>query len=94
VISYSPRGMEYTVSSLLNAARYLGVVTGVVVFEAVFNKTISQYGQTLTSHGSIEKTLPVGALVDGFQTAFFIGVILTVFIIILTFLGSAGPDEN
>jgi DHA2 family metal-tetracycline-proton antiporter-like MFS transporter len=95
VISYSPPGMEYTVSSLLNAARYLGVVTGVVVFEAIFNKTISQYGQTLTSHGSIvEKTLPVGALVDGFQTAFFIGVILTVVILILTFLSSAAPDEN
>lgn len=94
VISYSPPGMEYTVSSLLNAARYLGVVTGVVVFEAVFNKTISQYGQALTAHGSIEKTLPVGALVNGFQTAFYIGVVLTVVILILTFLGSAAPDEN
>jgi MFS family permease len=94
VISYSPPGMEYTVSSLLNAARYLGVVTGVVVFETVFNKSISQFGQALTSHGSIEKTLPVSALVHGFQTAFFIGVILTLFILILTFLGSAAPDKN
>ncbi len=74
--------------------RSLVNLTIVVVFEAVFNKTISQYGQALTAHGSIEKTLPVGALVNGFQTAFYIGVVLTVVILILTFLGSAAPDEN
>lgn len=88
VISHSPPGMVNTVSSLLNNARYLGVVMGVVVFEAIFNKTIIQYGQTLTSHGALEKTLPVSSLVGGFQTAFFIGVILSVVIIILTLLGS------
>lgn len=59
-----------------------------------FSTKPSADGQALTAHGSIEKTLPIGTLVNGFQTAFFIGVILTVFIIILTLLGSAGPDEN
>ncbi len=95
VLSHSPPGKENTISSLLNSARYLGLVMGVVVFQTIFNRTITQNAQTLetTVNGALEMTLPVGSLVQGFQTAFFIGVILSLVIIILTLLGNENIES-
>lgn len=89
VISHSPPGMLNTVSGLLNAARYFGLVIGVVVFQSIFNNTISRYALTLdvSASGSLEMTLPVGTLAQGFQAAFAVGVILSVIVIIFTLLG-------
>ncbi len=95
VISHSPQGMENTISSLLNNARYLGLVMGVVVFQTIFNRTITQHAQTLetTLHGALEMTLPVESLVNGFQTAFFIGIILSIVIVVLTIIGKENLEE-
>lgn len=89
VTSHSPPGMESSVSSLLNTARYLGLVMGVVVFETIFNSTISHYSQSLeaSTQGALELTLPAAALVNGFQVAFYIGVGISFLIILFTILG-------
>lgn len=94
VISHSPPGMESAVSSLLNTARYLGLVMGVVVFETIFNYTISQYSQSLEAsiQGALEMTLPTVALVDGFQVAFFMGVVISTMVILFTLLGRENRD--
>lgn len=89
VISHSPPGMESSVSSLLNTARYLGLVMGVVIFETIFNITISHHSPSLeaSSQGALELTLPAAALVDGFHAAFYLGMGISVLIIIFTILG-------
>ena len=95
VISHSPQGMLNTVSGLLNAARYFGLIMGVVVFQLIFDNVIIQYADTLdvSANGSLEMTLPTDALVQGFQTAFFVGVILAAIIIIFTMLTCEYPCE-
>jgi len=94
VISHSPPGMLNTVSGLLNAARYFGLVIGVVVFQSIFNNTISKYALTLdvSASGALEMTLPIGTLAQGFQAAFSVGVILSVRGILFTILGC--EDNN
>lgn len=89
VISHSPPGMINTVSGILNAARYFGLVMGVVIFQSIFNNTLSNYASTLeiSASGALEMTLPVGILAQGFQAAFAVGVILSVIVIIFTMFG-------
>lgn len=93
VISHSPQGMLNTVSGLLNTARYFGLIMGVVVFQLIFDNTIIQYALTLevSANGALEMTLPTDALVQGFQTAFFVGVILAAIVIIFTMLTCEYP---
>ena len=90
VLSHSPPDMLNTVSSLLNAARYFGLVMGVVIFQSIFNYTISKYAVDIeaTASGALEMTLPVGSLTHGFQTAFYLGVFLSILIIIFTIVGN------
>jgi hypothetical protein len=81
--------MLNTVSGILNAARYFGLVMGVVIFQSIFNNTLINYASTLeiSANGALEMTLPVGILAQGFQTAFAVGVILSLIVIIFTIFG-------
>lgn len=89
VISHSPPGKLNTISSLLNTARYFGLVMGVVVFQTIFENTISNNAISIeaSAQGALEMTLPVGTLLQGFQAAFILGVILSVLVIIFIILG-------
>lgn len=94
VMSHSPPGMMGSVSSLLNTARYLGLVMGVVIFETIFNSTVSQSSSSVegvTASGAFQFSVPVDILLTGFQQAFFIGAIISILIIITSLLAKE-PD--
>lgn len=93
VMSHSPKGMLGSVSSLLNTAKYLGLVMGVVIFETVFNSTVSNFSsgvEGLTDSGAFQFSVPPEILLSGFKEAFLIGVIFS----ILTIVTSVLAKEN
>ncbi|MDO9045702.1 MAG: hypothetical protein Q7U35_10420, partial [Methanobacteriaceae archaeon] len=78
-------------SSLMNTARYLGLVMGMVVFQGIFDSVISaQSNQVdiMQPIGAYHLIIPKSALLTGFQSAFFIGMSISVVIIILSFLSN------
>ncbi|MDP3065470.1 MAG: MFS transporter [Methanobacteriaceae archaeon] len=96
VISHSPPGKLSSVSSLLNTARYLGLVMGVVIFETLFTSTITGYALTIeaSAQGALEMTLPAAALVQGFQSAFYLGIGISVLIIVFSLLGNEKQETD
>jgi len=73
VMSHSPPGMLGSVSSLLNTAKYLGLVMGVVIFETIFDSTVSHSAASVegvTSTGAFQFSVPTETLLTGFQEAF------------------------
>jgi EmrB/QacA subfamily drug resistance transporter len=95
VMSHSPPGKMGSISSLLNTAKYLGLVMGVVLFETVFEATIkmgSSNIEGMTSTGAFQMSAPVGTLVTGFHNAFFMGVIMSILIVIFIFLSRENQE--
>lgn len=89
VMSHSPNDKIGPVSSLLNTARYLGLVLGIILFNAIFNKTISLeaskiLGTPLT--GAFHLSTPNSILLQGFHNTFILGIIISVFVLLFTIL--------
>ena len=88
VMSHSPPKMVGSVSSLLNTTKYLGLVLGVVIFETIFEGTISHssaHMEGVTGTGAFQFSVPVNVLLTGFQHAFLIGAVLCVLIVAASF---------
>ena len=97
VMSHSPPGMMGSVSSLLNTAKYLGLVMGVVIFETIFDSTVSHSAANVegaTSTGAFQFSVPVDLLLSGFQDAFLIGAIISILIIVASLLSKENPEAN
>ena len=97
VMSHSPPGMIGSVSSLLNTAKYLGLVMGVVIFETIFDSTISHSaGQVegVAGTGAFQFSVPIETLLSGFHEAFFIGAVISIFIVVASLLSKENFDIN
>ena len=95
VMSHSPPKMVGSVSSLLNTAKYLGLVLGVVIFETIFDSTISHssgHMEGVTGTGAFQYSVPVETLLTGFHHAFLIGVFICVLIVAASFLAKENTD--
>jgi DHA2 family metal-tetracycline-proton antiporter-like MFS transporter len=87
VMSHTSENKVSMVSSLLNTASYLGLVIGVVLFQTIFNSYIASQNmgvERLTAGSAIHINVPGPVLLDGFQTAFTIGVIISIFLVIIS----------
>ena len=88
VMSHSPPKMVGSVSSLLNTAKYLGLVLGVVIFETIFDSTISHssgHMEGVTATGAFQFSVPVETLLTGFHHAFLIGALICILIVAASF---------
>jgi DHA2 family metal-tetracycline-proton antiporter-like MFS transporter len=97
VMSHSPPGMTASVSSLLNTAKYLGLVMGVVIFETIFDSTVSHSAAGLEgaiSTGAFQFSVPVETLLSGFQQAFLLGAIISILIIIASLISKENPNAD
>jgi EmrB/QacA subfamily drug resistance transporter len=97
VMSHSPPGMTGSVSSLLNTAKYLGLVMGVVIFETIFDSTVSHSAAGLEgaiSTGAFQFSVPVETLLSGFQQAFLVGAVISILIIIASLLSKENPTPD
>jgi EmrB/QacA subfamily drug resistance transporter len=97
VMSHSPPKMVGSVSSLLNTAKYLGLVLGVVIFETIFDSTISHssgHMEGVTGTGAFQYSVPVETLLTGFHHAFMIGVFICVLIVAASFLAKENTDAT
>ncbi len=99
VMSHSPKGMLGSVSSLLNTAKYLGLVMGVVIFETIFDSTVTNSAskvEGLSTTGAFQFTVPEKTLLMGFHGAFLLGAIISILIVIATLLSkeSLENEEN
>ncbi len=97
VMSHSPPGMTGSVSSLLNTAKYLGLVMGVVIFETIFDSTVSHSAAGLEgaiSTGAFQFSVPVETLLTGFQEAFLLGAVICILIIIASLLSKENPNAD
>ena len=97
VMSHSPREKVGSVSSLLNTARYMGLVMGIVVFNEIFINTISKEVTDLIgvpSTGAFQFSAPVGILLDGFQNAFVLGIIMSILILLFSILTKENKDYD
>lgn len=89
VMSHTQENKVSMVSSLLNTASYLGLVMGVVLFQTVFNSYISSQNQgmeRLTAGSAVHLSVPGPVLLDGFQTAFMLGVIISICLVIMSLI--------
>lgn len=89
VMSHSSSEKTGAISSLMNTARYLGLVMGMVIFQGIFDSVISAQSKQvdiMQPIGAYQLIIPKSALLTGFQSAFFIGMSISVVIIILSFL--------
>lgn len=95
VMSHSPKEKVGSVSSLLNTARYMGLVMGIVVFNEIFVTTISNEITDLIgvpSTGAFQFSAPIGILLNGFQNAFILGIAMSVLILIFSILTKENKD--
>jgi DHA2 family metal-tetracycline-proton antiporter-like MFS transporter len=97
VMSHSPKEKIGSVSSLLNTARYMGLVMGIVVFNEIFVTTISNEVTDLIgvpSTGAFQFSAPVGILLNGFQNAFILGIAMSVLILIFSIFTKENKDYD
>lgn len=95
VMSHSPKEKIGSVSSLLNTARYLGLVMGVVVFNAIFNNTINSEISKIVgvpSSGAFQLSAPTAILLNGFQSAFVLGIGISILILIFSIISKENED--
>jgi len=89
VMSHSTPERLGSVSSLLNTARYLGLVMGIVVFNSIFNYTISiETAKILGAplNGAYQLSAPTEILLHGFHNAFIAGLFISILILIFSIL--------
>jgi DHA2 family metal-tetracycline-proton antiporter-like MFS transporter len=97
VMSHSPKGMLGTVSSLLNTAKYLGLVMGVVIFETIFDSTVSHSAavvEGVATTGAFQFSVPIETLLTGFQGAFLLGALISILIILTTLFSKENLNNN
>lgn len=95
VMSHSPIEKIGNVSSLLNYARYLGLVMGVVVFNTIFDITVSNEATKILgvpSNGAFQFSAPVDILLEGFQKAFIVGIALSIIVLMFSILSKENED--
>ncbi|UTB31968.1 MAG: MFS transporter [Methanobacterium sp. ERen5] len=95
VMSHSPAKMVGSVSSLLNTAKYLGLVLGVVIFETIFDSTISHsagHMEGVTGTGAFQYSVPIETLLTGFHHAFLIGALICILIVAASFLAKENSN--
>lgn len=86
-----------SVSSFLNTAKYLGLVMGVVIFETIFDSTVSHSAASVegvTSTGAFQFSVPTETLLTGFQEAFLLGAVICILIIVASLLSKENPNAN
>lgn len=74
------------VSSLMNAAKYMGIIMGVVLFNAIFEWTIIQQTSTLEGMpvtGAIHLAAPIPIILNAFQNAFILGLIISGVVLVI-----------
>jgi DHA2 family metal-tetracycline-proton antiporter-like MFS transporter len=97
VVSHSPPEKISSVSSLLNSARYLGLVMGVVAFNAIFDFTISNEVLKITgvpTNGAFQFSAPTPILLDGFQSAFIVGIAISILILLFSFFSKENQEVD
>ncbi|MGB9936965.1 MAG: MFS transporter [Methanobacterium sp.] len=97
VLSHSPEGKAESVSSILNTARYLGLVMGIVVFNALFNFTINNDITELTgtiANNAVQFSAPSGILLHGFQSAFLIGIVMSILVLLFSFFSRENKEDD
>jgi DHA2 family metal-tetracycline-proton antiporter-like MFS transporter len=96
IMSHGTKDTIQNLSSLLNTARYLGLVSGVVLFESFFQSVIFSKSSNIEriAAGAIEYSLPTGVLVQGFHLAFFMGVIMAIIILVLVIVSKEENDYD
>lgn len=95
VMSHSPPEKTGNVSSLLNSARYLGLIMGVVVFNTIFDITVSNESTKILgvpSSGAFQFSAPVNILLKGFQEAFIVGIAISIIILIFSVFSKENED--
>jgi len=91
VMSHSTPERVGSISSLLNTARYLGLVMGVVIFNSIFNYTISNETAKILGvplNGAYQLSAPTEILLHGFQNAFIVGLVISILILIFSIISS------
>jgi len=88
-MSHSTNEKRGSLSSLLNTARYLGLVMGVVVFNSIFNYTINIETTEILGvplNGAYQLSAPTEILLNGFHNAFIVGLVLSIIIFVFSIL--------
>jgi hypothetical protein len=70
---------------------------GVVLFETIFDSTVSHSAAGLEgaiSTGAFQFSVPVETLLSGFQQAFLLGAIISILIIIASLISKETPDAD
>ncbi len=89
IMSHSTPEKLGSVSSLLNTARYLGLVMGVVIFNTIFNYTISNETAKILGvplNGAYQLSAPTEILLQGFHNAFIAGLVISILIFVFSIL--------
>lgn len=89
VMSHSEPEKRGSLSSLLNTARYLGLVMGVVVFNSIFNYTINIDTAEILGvplNGAYHLSAPTEILLNGFHNSFIVGLVLSIIIFVFSIL--------
>lgn len=89
IMSHSTNEKRGSLSSLLNTARYLGLVMGVVVFNSIFNYTINIETAEILGvplNGAYQLSAPTEILLNGFHNAFIVGLVLSIIIFVFSIL--------
>lgn len=97
VMGHSPKDKLGSVSSILNTARYLGLVLGIIIFNEIFNQTISiETAQILgtPSSGAFHLSIPNSILLDGFHNAFIVGIIISILVLLFSYLSKESENQD
>lgn len=95
IMSHAPENKVSMVSSLLNTASYMGLVIGVVLFQTIFDSYITGHNlgvERLAVGSAIQISAPVSVLLDGFQAAFMLGVVISICMIVLSLLSKENKE--
>ena len=84
VMSLSPANMKGLTSSMAGTFAALGQVMGVAAFETILSETISS-GE-LTGIGAFHELVAVETLTQAFHNAFFLGILVSVGVVILSLM--------
>ncbi|MCK9150594.1 MFS transporter [Methanobacterium alcaliphilum] len=83
------KGNRGSISSLMNTSKYMGIILGVVIFDAIFESTIVQQTTNLANMpvtGALHLAAPVSVLLSGFQNAFLLGLTISLSVLVMVLL--------
>ena len=97
VMSHSTEEKISSVSSLLNTSRYMGLMMGVVFFNAIFDYIVNTKVSELTglpTEGAFQLSAPTAILLQGFQAAFVVGIIISILVLLFSFFSQENRIED